>query len=154
MACFLCDSKDPNVFFQDSNIEDTETPVCFEACESCLLNAGWNSEDPVALFSLFKINAAKAKVNLSEEEKDINCSHECPQCHSDILTVAASGLVGCEKCYESYRIFIHDMLDSKRVGENRKELENAMRLMNDAIEDEDYERAAELRDMIAEMEKK
>lgn len=158
MSCFICNSEFPDVFFKDSAIDDPIEDVEFEACESCLNKSGWDINDHQSLFSLFKVYSTdKLKSSTSMDDMDDNntCenNHKCNQCGSDLFSVIASGIVGCEKCYKSYKMFIKDIINSNRFNDNDKNIEKAMKILNEAIESEDYESAARIRDIISSMEK-
>lgn len=90
----------------------------------------------------------------------------CPQCGASFDEIAASGKVGCDKCYEVFLDRLVPSLErihgrSKHVGkapsahvaESEKtsaagELESLRAELSAAIEKQEFERAAELRDLI------
>jgi protein arginine kinase activator len=106
-------------------------------------------------------------------------SMRCPTCGSDFSSFRETGILGCPDCYESFRVPLGIYLNktqgaeshwiasdafreigvadvtNRRMGiiaEKEEAGGNIARLtleMNEAISREDYERAAQLRDMLA-----
>lgn len=89
----------------------------------------------------------------------------CPQCGASFEEIAASGKVGCDKCYEVFLDRLAPSLErmhgrSKHVGKapaarlmqpkaaDTAELERLRAELSAAIEKQEFERAAELRDQI------
>lgn len=92
----------------------------------------------------------------------------CPFCGCSFEDIASSGKVGCAKCYD---VFIEELMPSlqrihgrtnhtgklaKSAGETVKlksELEKYKRELEEAIKTQEFERAAQIRDKIREIEK-
>ncbi|HRT82669.1 MAG TPA: UvrB/UvrC motif-containing protein, partial [Oscillospiraceae bacterium] len=92
----------------------------------------------------------------------------CPKCGSSFEDIAKSGKIGCAECYNTFyekllptRQRIHGRIrHSGKVSEaaceeNKKqsELEKLRCRLNAAVEEQNYEEAAVLRDKIRELEK-
>jgi protein arginine kinase activator len=91
----------------------------------------------------------------------------CPSCETELQTVLKSGRVGCARCYdkvsaelESLLEGIHDGLahhgKTPHIGDERAmaraELQTRRGLLKTALDMEDYEAAAGLRDAIRQLE--
>ena len=89
------------------------------------------------------------------EEKNFNDQTPCPRCGTSLMEILSSQKIGCPECFTFHKI--SEMLeafvqppdkveDGSELESNILEvLENELRM---AIEDEDYEWAAEIRDEI------
>lgn len=93
--------------------------------------------------------------------------HQCSQCGLNYNSFTKNGKFGCGQCYVDFQEYIHPLLGRihgaqvhtgkipQRAGTDiliRKEIADYKREMQKAIEKEEFERAAELRDIIKEME--
>ncbi len=92
----------------------------------------------------------------------------CPMCQTDFATIRKTGNVGCSKCYEKFREQLTPLIarihgktvhsgrvpssaESKISVKNKlSELENELK---QAIDAQEFEKAAKLRDQIAEIKK-
>jgi protein-arginine kinase activator protein McsA len=152
--CFLCGSDQPDTFFQDADYEIADFHTSFSACSTCLQEAGFNPSEKESLFLLFgrsrdsKENCANSGAKTIEH----TCEQACPHCGTGIANIATTQVVGCEKCYEAYRAFLKEYLQIRRADAVDQAVENALDQLNQAIEAENYERAAELRDIIEKLE--
>ena len=87
----------------------------------------------------------------------------CPQCDTTYRQFRSSGKFGCPHCYTAFRVKLRDLLEKihgraehkgkvpSRVGGEvalQKELQDLISDLDNAVNDEAYERAAELRDRI------
>lgn len=97
----------------------------------------------------------------------VSQSVRCPVCGASFDEIAASGKVGCDKCYEVFLDRLVPSLErmhgrSKHVGKRPQTLNaqptvaeriNCLRgQLNDAVAAQEFERAAQLRDQIKELE--
>jgi len=91
----------------------------------------------------------------------------CTQCGADIGYIEKTGKVGCEKCYEVFSSTLNPYIskihhNAQYMGKipnsaNKKikikrELEDLKAKLNAAVEAQEYEQAAIIRDKIKEME--
>ena len=94
---------------------------------------------------------------------------KCPTCGADLEFLEETGKVGCSDCYNAlseslapYIEKLHHGLEYKgkipekagKLLKKKRELENLKNELKAAVEDQEYEKAAELRDKIKEMEGK
>jgi protein-arginine kinase activator protein McsA len=124
-----------------------------------LTEQGWDvtgkQSSVTSVFMLFKLAIDRRKwESVHVDDMYVDGAQNCPKCGSDLLSVAVSGIVGCEECYQAYRPFIKEMLLSRRDDEIQNSKEDIAQLLNEAIEAEDFEKAAVLRDLLASGEKK
>lgn len=94
------------------------------------------------------------------EPRQTQPTKRCDLCGSSFSEIAESGKVGCPRCYETFREELEATIrrihgDAAYKGEaeapQKKEespLESARRRLKEAVEREDYEQAALLRDEI------
>lgn len=94
------------------------------------------------------------------EEQEVD--RVCPECGTKLSAVAASGRVGCPSCYEAFEVDLAAILQSteemayrgrlpRRLARYRRLLMEGSSLrmeLESALEDEDYEEAARLRDAL------
>ena len=91
----------------------------------------------------------------------------CPGCGTKFKTIRQTGRVGCAECYRTFRGRIHQLLEQEglsgdHVGRYPARLSSFKRLLvdkeslrvelEDAIDQEDYETAATLRDRMQRLE--
>ena len=110
------------------------------------------------------------------EGTDLNSTKKCPNCQTTLYELTTQGVVGCPSCYHTFEEFIADELsetgaipiksDSSimkkksipihlgaspeilQSEEKAKKLESLQSALSEAVESEDFERAASLRDQI------
>lgn len=103
------------------------------------------------------------------DERQPAYNEACPTCGMDLIAVRRTGRVGCAGCYKTFRTTLAPMLQRihgrvehqgkvprSHVGgaaQTRHELETLRRSIGEAILNEDFELAAQLRDRIRELEK-
>jgi protein arginine kinase activator len=91
----------------------------------------------------------------------------CPGCGLSYKNIREKGKMGCGLCYQTFREYIIPLLErihgkahhsgkvpekGKGQDERIKKIYDLRRKLEDAVRKEDYERAAELRDEIRELE--
>ncbi|CDI50850.1 UvrB/UvrC motif-containing protein [Clostridium tetani] len=106
-------------------------------------------------------------MNGSPEKTSVNIE-TCKKCGNSYLEFKEKGLAGCSQCYKNLsntfqpvikRVqgnVIHTGKIPKRAGKyiiKKNKVQNLKEDLKKAIEEEEYERAAELRDMIKELER-
>ncbi len=160
ILCEHCGEKEAN-FFYEENRNGTVTKVSL--CSDCAKKAGFgknlfSEEDLFGAFSLFPSVSGRR-----------SAAETCPVCKKSLSEIRNSGKFGCSACYDHFagrldltpflgKDFHGAPLTEKRsikkepskkdtVLSLKKELEAAVRA-------EEYEKAAELRDRIREMEAK
>jgi len=128
-------------------------------CEECYASFG---EVPLAPTNVF----AQLVAAIAPELKELS-SHRCPHCGTSYLEFRQTMKLGCPRDYEVFEDPMEQLLErihgsARHVGkvppDRRRESsrEETLRLLQDelqkAVKEENYERAAELRDRIAELE--
>ncbi len=140
--------------------------VAIHLCEKCAREY-LKDEDESGHTSPAAELAAKLEQLASEEGEDALAALKCPNCEITFNEFREHGRLGCPTCYQEFRQELLPLLeniheDSHHVGkrplrspEQTPEQTEVIRLrkqQRDAVEREEYERAAELRDRIAEIE--
>lgn len=93
----------------------------------------------------------------------------CKCCGSTFADIASSGKVGCAECYNTFRERLMPSIQrihgntrhtgkvpstASRLAQLNAQLEQARKALTEAIETQEFEKAAELRDQIRELEGK
>ncbi len=109
-------------------------------------------------------NILGGKEKAMDSEMD---SLQCPTCHITFTDFEKIGLLGCPDCYDAFREELNVLLrrihgSNKHIGSrprpqrvfrNVPDIEALKRELQIAIEQENYERAAEYRDLIRNLER-
>lgn len=162
MKCERCEQRPANVHLtQVINNQKTEMHVC-EQCAAELQQQAWGFNPNQNLHKFlsglmgygFNTNIATRRVS-------------CPQCGMTDTRFAKGGLLGCNQCYEIFedQLFplvkrIHGTVQHtgkvpKRTGGKaklRKEIRNLKERLQQAVNNEEYEQAARIRDQIRALE--
>lgn len=107
--------------------------------------------------------AEKSKGTEPRESENV----ECPSCHMSLEDIEKDGLLGCAKCYETFRVDLELLLrrihgSTKHIGSRPRpqrvfgkspDLQELRNELLRAVEQEDYEKAAEYRDLIRNLER-
>jgi len=151
MKCQFCDN-DATVHLQQIKDEETQE---MHLCESCAEERGITDPDGFSLASMLGDKEDQVKV------PEIQLIPECDECGFSLEDLKKVGRLGCSSCYSAFNSEISAMLDSMHRGvihlgkrpegmicevlqqEKIDSVEQALQL---AIENEDFELAAKLRD--------
>ena len=135
----------------------------FRLCPECASKLGYGS-----FFGNFGFDMDKLFGSFMEGFGSEHGSKRCSFCGSSFEEIAKSGKIGCAHCYEE---FYEDLLPSIRrihgrtshTGKLARSAGNEVRIKNEitkcrtelekAIKEQEFEKAAELRDRIRELEK-
>lgn len=135
----------------------------YNLCSECAAKLGYGS-----FFGDFGLDLDKLFGSFMESFGNTRTSKRCPSCGSSFEDIAKSGKVGCAKCYE---VFYEELLPSiQRIhgrtchtGKLARSAGTEVRLKNEistlqkelqqAIKTQEFEKAAEIRDRIRELEK-
>lgn len=168
MLCEKCKAKNAVVHYkQVINGEVTEYNLCQECAKDI--------EKPISFDNFFKgfmdIGYGEALSGMSGV-KSIPI-HKCPVCGYTLEDLQSTGKLGCKECYSAFRDRLNPLLknihgsnrhisldrensalneDKNETGANRELLELKAELLK-AIESEEYEKAAEIRDKIRGIER-
>lgn len=152
MLCNRCNKNEATIYYkQNINGEVREYALCPE----CAAKQGMGLSGVNLFGSLFSQSIPK------REHK------RCTLCASSFEDIRRSGKVGCAECYSVFSEELRPMISNIHSGEKHcgrapgeegekrrahSELEKLRAELQTAIANEEYERAATLRDMIKEME--
>lgn len=147
MLCSKCHKNEASIYYkQNINGKVTEYALCAECAAK-----GEDSFSPLNIFS-FPLHEIKMEVK------------RCDLCGCSFDDIRHSGKVGCGKCYSVFsdelepmikgihNNTVHVVRDVKE--ESVSEIEGLRIELNNAVKAEEYEKAAELRDKIKELEGK
>ncbi|MFH1313575.1 MAG: UvrB/UvrC motif-containing protein [Candidatus Eisenbacteria bacterium] len=156
----LCDNcgKDPaKIHYKE--VKDNEVTE-FHLCEKCAMEKGIQVPHKKQPFSISNIFAGMA-------EEAVSGLESCKGCGLSYKEFRDTGRLGCSECYQAFREQLKPLLRrihgsnahigksprmSQGVYEKRREIEDLKVQLGLAIETEDFEKAAELRDRIKELE--
>ena len=135
-------------------------------CEKCAAEKGLESTPEPASFPLTDFLAQMGKD--TAVDADPASATQCPFCGLTFRDFRETGRLGCPQCYETYAPHLQRLLrrvhgGTQHVGkvylppdptasELERRLDALRRKLNRAVESEDFERAAELRDEIRALE--
>ena len=162
MVCDNCGSTDAVVHLTQIVNNQMST---YRLCEKCAAEKGLESTPEPANFPLTDFLAQMGKDSVAEADP---AGVQCPFCGLTFSDFRETGRLGCPQCYETYAPQLQRLLrrvhgSTQHVGkvylppdpsasDLERRLEGLRRKLNRAIEAEDFERAAELRDQIRAME--
>lgn len=156
MLCKICEKNNATIHLTkitNGHVEEKHL------CESCAKeNNEFDFELPFSFQKLFT-----GLLGPMEEQQQETKNISCPQCGLDYKKFMEIGKFGCAKCYETFRKDVRSLLQgihghvehkgktSKNDGDvliQRKEIESLQIELAESIAQEDFERAAYLRDKI------
>ena len=159
--CDNCGSKPATVNL--TQIENNEMSS-YHLCEDCAAQKGLEATTEPSSSPLPDFLAQIGDEPREEEDSD----NECSFCGLMFAAFRETGRLGCPHCYETFEAHLRRLLrrvhgGTKHVGkiylppdptvsEIEKQMEALRRRLNRAVEAEDFERAAELRDEIRSLE--
>lgn len=101
---------------------------------------------------------------LNQVNSDAGLGHVCQKCGTSFEEFLSSGLLGCAHCYEQFEekleepirrlhhAYMHKGKKPGNIQQSHSSLEALRKELEQAISDENYERAAVIRDIIKNME--
>ncbi len=163
-VCDLCGER-PAVM-QLTQVVDDKTTTYF-LCENCAAEKGLKTPSPPANLPL-----ADFLANLGGDQPKGETSHgedlTCPFCGLTASAFKEVGRLGCPQCYSTFEDSLRSLLrrihgGTQHVGkvylppdptatEVEKRIEGLKKKLQRAIDSEDFERAAQLRDQIRTLE--
>jgi protein arginine kinase activator len=163
MVCDNCGSTDAVVHLTQIVNNQMST---HRLCEKCAAEKGLETTPEPAAFPLTNLLAQMGKDSSPEPEPAPG--QQCSFCGLTFKDFRETGRLGCPHCYETYATHLQRLLrrvhgGTQHVGkvylppdpsasELERRLEALRRKLNRAVESEDFERAAELRDEIRSLE--
>lgn len=157
MKCHHCDNQATVHLTQILNGQMHK----MDLCESCAQAKGVTNPENLSIGGLME------KVDL--EVDSTNPSMVCESCGTTHQDFKKGGRLGCDACYHVFRPILDPLLDGMHAGtkhlgkvpsgsESRIQFEQKFNQLNDqlkhAIETEDYEKAALVRDQLRDLEGK
>ncbi|MGD2068134.1 MAG: UvrB/UvrC motif-containing protein [Gemmatimonadota bacterium] len=162
MKCDNCGSTDAVIHL--TQIVDNEMTVC-HLCEKCAAAKGLETEEEAASFPLTDF---LAQMGSGEEKGAEEETGRCTFCGLTFSDFRETGRLGCPHCYATFEPHLRGLLrrihgGTQHVGkvylppdpsasERQKRLEGLRRRLQRAVDAEDFERAAQLRDQIRALE--
>lgn len=166
MQCDYCESK-ASVFF--TQIIDGQTKKS-SLCEKCATEQGVTDPEGFLIGHIQPVEHKGKPVPAAKTEgkpASAPVSHPiCPGCGFAFDDLKKTGRLGCSECYQFFRQEIKHSLGGMHKGishhgrvpegmleafEKRQKLEKLQLEMDEAIADENYEKAASLRDQIRQL---
>ena len=157
MLCDNCEKEPAKIHYKE--IKDNQVTE-FHLCEKCAIEKGIKAPHKKQAFSISNIMAGMTE----EVGADMGT---CSACGLTYKEFRDGGRLGCSNCYEAFKEQIKPLLrrihgsnvhvgksprSSQGIFEKRREIEDLKVELSRAVESEDFERAAELRDKIRELE--
>ncbi len=163
MVCDICGKNESTVHLTEIiNNEVTKLNLC----ESCAREKASEMEEH---FGLSDLLAGLADLGSTTVESEVPESVKCPSCGFTYQNFKKSGRLGCSECYEAFKKQLVPLLKrihgaDRHVGKvplmigktvkDTRTLQEFKMKMEKAIQAEEFEEAARLRDKIKELEKK
>lgn len=161
MLCNICNKSEANIHLE--GIVNGKT-MHLHLCEDCAKKKGIEFSLSKPHFSLVDLLA-----NLSDWEipgHKTTKSVSCPSCGLTYSRFKETARLGCPECYKAFQVQLEPLLkrihgSSKHRGKkitmhisNNEDKINQLRVkLTEAVKREDFEKAAELRDKIKELQK-
>ena len=165
MLCDECGKKE--ALYKATQIEKNRKKV-LNLCQDCAKKHGFDTDLSAITFSIGNMWASFIKQSEAESTKPLP-KVKCPMCGLSYGEFRQHGRLGCKRCYETFYDNLRDLLrrihgSNDHVGKvprsaeeefkARKELKQLQQEMRKAVEKEEFERAADLRDQIRKLELK
>ncbi len=173
MLCEKCKKRTATVFYNENiNGKTRSYSLCGE-CAAQLHEKG-DMQDITSMIGSFADPFSELHDNLFggffgiPHQRAISAGKKCPKCGRSFAEISATGKVGCPECYT---VFADELAHTIRTvhgttahtgavparhrakRERAEQLKQLKRAMQEAIQKEDFEKAASLRDQIKELEK-
>jgi protein arginine kinase activator len=164
MSCDQCREREAVIHLTQIVNEQVTT---LHLCERCAAEKGVESPSGVVKTPLGSFLAAMGK-NLPETVSAPRSGDTCVRCGGSLQDFRESGRLGCPECYRSFEVPLRDLLrrlhgSTHHVGERyaergapasetRVETADLREQLRLAVETENFELAAELRDRLRVME--
>ena len=153
MQCCVCKEKPATVHLTQIVGEKMQK---LDLCEDCAKTKGINDSSGFALADIMLgLGAAQ------EVEQAVGADLKCPRCGFSQADFKKSGRLGCSECYKTFSEGLSGLLKTMHKGtrhtgkapealrvsrENSDRLKTLQKRLNKAIESENFEEAALLRD--------
>ena len=164
MSCDQCHEREAVIHLTQIVNEQVTT---LHLCERCAAEKGVESPGAVTKTPLGSFLAAMGK-NLPEVAPVARSGENCSRCGASLQDFRESGRLGCPECYRSFEVPLRDLLrrlhgSTHHVGERyadrhgtapepKVEVASLREQLRAAVESENFELAAELRDRLRVLE--
>lgn len=154
-VCDLCGKQEATLSVRQLDKEGRATELAI--CAECARKRGFTSVEDL------KKNAAEILAELKARIGEQGDETVCPRCKLSYADFKRSGRLGCAECYRTFAEQLQPLIRrlqgavqhvgrSRQTGrkraQERLEIARLRAELEQAIRDEDYERAAELRDRL------
>lgn len=175
MLCQKCHKKTASVFIS-SMINGQETRIYL--CDDCIKDykiPNFNYQAPFSIKDVMdklkideEIHLNKENSLLIENDSDKN-DITCSSCYTTYNDYRQTGKLGCSRCYEVFEEYLKPVLKNihgyeEYIGKTPKKDDDIINIsreikvlkedLNMAIEKEEYEKAADIRDKIKDLEER
>lgn len=159
MLCCICKEKNATVHLTQITGEKMQK---VDLCEECAKSKGVNDQTGFSLADLLLGLGASQELEQSAGGTDT----KCPQCGFTQADFKKSGRLGCSECYQTFAEGLGGLLKSMHKGtrhigkvpeslRSKRDLADQLtalqKKLNKAIETENFEQAAQLRDEIKQL---
>lgn len=173
MLCQKCNNKTASVFISSIiNGQEKRLYLCNDCAKDYTL-FNFRFKDPFSIKDImdkFKTNEdtfIDKDENLLAMDKEIEEDIKCPNCYSTYNEYRETGKLGCSRCYEVFEKQLKPIIKNmysyeEYIGKSPKKdnthiyISKEIRILredlNRAVEQEEYEKAADIRDKIKELE--
>ncbi|OIO76449.1 MAG: hypothetical protein AUJ85_00405 [Elusimicrobia bacterium CG1_02_37_114] len=168
MLCNICKKNDATIFFK--GIFDNQV-VKINLCEECAKKKGIEFKPELSLPEIIATLSDLGLPIVTENKKTVKCK----SCGLAYTEFKERGRLGCADCYNTFESYLAPLIErihgkSKHTGKKTapttlestgyekeglsQQISLLKKQLNEAVKSEEYEKAAELRDKIRELEKK
>ena len=163
MNCESCGR--PDAVVQYTEIKSNET-TSVHLCQECAAERGI---DAAPVPPSFALSSLVAQIGQESSTEGIELEGSCPFCGLTLADFRESGRFGCSHCYEAFEKGMRSLLrrihgSTQHTGkvylpadptrsERERRAHDLRRKLDRAIETEDFERAARIRDQLRAMER-
>ena len=165
MVCDACKQQQATVHLTEI-VNDQMTEL--HLCEACANQKGAQVESHFGLADLLSGLAEMGKPQETREEHEDTAAKTCPSCGMTYEDFRKVGRLGCAECYGTFKRNLASLLkrihgSPHHLGKTpaslvkpqkaKTELAELKQQLEQAIEREEFEKAAQVRDQIREMER-
>lgn len=166
MYCEECKEKPATVhltqMFNGKKVE-------IHLCEECAAQKGFQMFDPGNKLSIPQLLGSFLGSSTMQEMKAPPEPNTCPNCGMRFLDIRQTGKLGCSECYTVFERNMEPILrrihgNSRHIGRIpvrggekvliNRQIRKLKSRLQEAVANEEYEKAAEIRDSIKEIEEK
>ncbi len=164
MICDVC-KKNPAKLHITQMVNDKKFTL--HICPSCATEKGVTGPSINTSFSVEQLLSGGGEAQPSEKEEEMAAHQTCPSCGLSYGSFKESGRLGCSLCYETFSAQIKPLLQKiqkevKHKGKVpdkgdaqlvlKRNITDLRMQLKEAVSQEHFEEAAQLRDQIRKME--